>query len=148
MITMAVNHYRQRVLRRCVCGWLVEVGRERGRREREEEGERHRERVQAFLTAASSSVMTEQEGERQVQGRELATSPVRGAVDEGRREGHTSCKISQPNMWQAARKHVVSSHVLHMCDTLVHMVCCVCEVVVYTMYIHVHGGSCTHVTTL
>ena len=111
MITMAMNHYRQRVLRRCVCGWLVEVGRERGRREREEEGKRHRERVQAFLTAASSSVMameTGQEGQGELEGSELSTSPVRGAVSEERRNSHRRRKTPQPSMWQAARRHVVS----------------------------------------
>ena len=87
------------------------VGRVRGRREREEEGRRHRERVQAFLTAASSSVMameTNQEGEGELQGSELPTSP---AVSEGRRDGHRRRKTPQSSMWQAARRHVVSIYV-------------------------------------
>ena len=87
------------------------MGRERGRREKEKEGKRHRERIQAFLTAATSSAMameTDQEEKGELQGSDLHTTPVRGAVSEGRRDGHKRRKTPQPSMWQAARRHVVS----------------------------------------
>lgn len=94
---------------------MVEVGRERGRREREEEERKHRERVQAFLEAATLSVTAgekEQEGDQDLP---RQTSPLHspaGRSEKTVRGGHrrTSRKTPPPVMWQTARKHVVSIH--------------------------------------
>ena len=93
---------------------MVEVGRERGRREREEEGRRHRDRMVAFLTAAETTSSTvsreerEREGERVGETDETLVGCDREAVKE--RGGPPSEKKAtpQPTMWQTARKHVVS----------------------------------------
>ena len=110
LIVMAMKHYHHRLLRRCVCGWMVEVGRERGRRERETEGRKQRERVQAFLlTAAAQSTVSaaseEEDGER---ARESVVTPGKAVAGREKRGGVPDKKTAQLTVWQTARKHVVS----------------------------------------
>ena len=91
--------------------WLVEMGRERGRKEREEEGKRHRERVQAFLEAAASSTVAaprQEEEEEEEGGEREAVMPAKTAVKEERRSV-SGKRTPQPSIWQTARKHVVST---------------------------------------
>ena len=112
---MAVCHYHHRLLSQCLSEWVLEVGRERGRREREREETRHRDKVQAFLTAAAAAVVSsgggggeEEEGEDENSGEAGVEdeSPKRG---EGKKRdrGRESSK-SDPVIWQTARRRVVS----------------------------------------
>ena len=114
LISMAACHYHHRLLSQCLCVWVLEVGRERGRREREREQTKHRDKVQAFLTAAAAVVSSgggggeEGEGEDENSGEAVVEgeSPNRG---EGKKRdrGRESSK-SDPVIWQTARRRVVS----------------------------------------
>lgn len=126
LISLAVSHYRHRLLSQCLGVWLLEVGRERGRREREREEARHRDKVQAFLkaaavTAARSTVAAT--GGEGVGKREVAEDEREEEVEdeEEKEQSSTRCgkkgnqmrdggevKRSHPVIWQKARKHVVS----------------------------------------
>ena len=92
-----------------MCGWVVEAGRERGRREREEDGRRHKERVQSFLAAAattSSGTVGREEEEKMAESR---SSPATREVKRKDGSVRSSARGSpQPILWQTARKHVVS----------------------------------------
>ena len=113
---MATRYYSHHLLRRCVGGWLVEVGREKRRREREEEERRHRERMEAFLAVAETTSLTvslREEGEGGG-GRVNKLADPEALVGNGREAGKEKGSSSekrgkpQPTMWQSARKHVVS----------------------------------------
>ena len=110
---MAVCHYHHRLLSQCLSVWVLEVGRERGRREREREETMHRGKVQAFLTAAAAAGVSsggeggeEREGENSGKAGVEDESPNRG---EGKKRdrGRESSK-SNPVIWQTARRRVVS----------------------------------------
>ena len=110
---MAISHYHHHLLRNCMNGWILEVGRERGRKERGEEEKRHRDRMEAFLAAAeaTSNVNRQEMKKERVDVSETPASSEKNKM----KDKSSEKKIRhQPIMWQEARKHVVSSILCNM----------------------------------
>ena len=97
-------------------GWLLEVGRERGRREREREEASHRDKVQAFLTAAAATAVREGRGGEERVEEKKEEGEGKGNIESWAvGENQIKCEKkkkrreeSQPVIWQTARRHVVS----------------------------------------
>ena len=110
---MSISHYHHHLLRNCMNEWILEVGRERGRKVRGEEEKRHRERMETFLAAAEA---TSNVNRQEMKKERVAVNETLASCEKNKMKDKSSEKKTrhQPIMWHEARKHVVSSIIINM----------------------------------